>query len=41
MSKCMVFEDGKLIKRCNSNVLWDGMWSKMSVNGPINTTIRR
>lgn len=35
MSKCMVFEDGKLIKRCNSNVLWDGMWSKMSVNGPI------
>lgn len=30
----IVIEDGNVIKTCN-NVLWDGLWSKMKVDGPI------
>lgn len=34
MSKCVVIEDGIVLRSCN-NVLWDGLWSKMKVDGPI------
>lgn len=35
MSRCLVFEDGSLIKDINSHVLWDGKFSRVTKNGNI------
>lgn len=39
MSKCLVFEDGNLIKNSNfssnNDSLWDGLFSKVIFSGPL------